>query len=271
MRIVLAVLVSFLTACTQIDTGNVGVERTLGKVSDQALPPGVYFTLFKRVDEFTVKEIAFGLNDMRPKSRDNLTINDLDVDVYFKVDPAKVVPLVVKYQGDAVRYGELVKGGSDDLVVGYNRVLREAREAVYGAVAEFDATTMHTRRADIAAALQRRLQAELNANDPGAFLVTAVNVRNLVTDPAIEAAIRQRAEVDQQVARKQKELELAQAESERRKVEAEGEARANRILADSLDARLIELKRIEAMAAFAKAGTHTVVMPSSATPLVQVK
>ena len=33
-----------LTGCTQIDTGNVGVERTLGKVGKDALPPGVYFT-----------------------------------------------------------------------------------------------------------------------------------------------------------------------------------------------------------------------------------
>ena len=30
-----------LGACSQIDTGNVGVERTLGKVGQEALPPGL--------------------------------------------------------------------------------------------------------------------------------------------------------------------------------------------------------------------------------------
>ena len=54
-----------LGACSQIDTGNVGVERTLGKVSTEALPPGVYFTLFKTVDEFTGKEVLFQLDDFQ--------------------------------------------------------------------------------------------------------------------------------------------------------------------------------------------------------------
>ena len=38
--------------------------------------------------------------------------------------------------------------------------------------------------------VRARLQQELEKNDAGAFVVTAVNVRNLLTDPAIEAAIR---------------------------------------------------------------------------------
>ncbi|MCY4746247.1 SPFH domain-containing protein [Pelomonas sp. UHG3] len=270
----LLTLAALLAGCTQIDTGNVGVERTLGKVSAEALPPGIYFTVFKTVDEFTAKEIGFQLADMTPKSRDNLTMKDVDIDIYFKVMPAAVPGLFTKYQGDVMRHADIVRDGSKDLVIAYSRVSREAREAVYKAVAEMDATTMHTKRAELSEAVRAGLQKELDTNDKGAFVVTAVNVRNLLTDPAIEAAIRQRAETDQAIERKRKEVELAKAEAERLIVEAEGQAKANQILSASLtpalkEIKLAELQRDAALAIANKAG-NTVLLGGGAQPLVNV-
>lgn len=267
-------LTALLAGCTQIDTGNIGVERTLGKVSTEALPPGIYLTVFKTVDEFTAKEIGFQLNDMTPKSRDNLTMKDVDIDVYFKVMPTAIPGLFTKYQGDVVRHGDVVQNGTKDLVIAYSRVSREAREAVYKAVAEMEATTMHTKRADLSERVRAGLQQELDANDKGAFVVTAVNVRNLLTDPAIEAAIRQRAETDQAIERKRKEVELAKAEAERLVVEAEGQARANQIISASLtpalkEIKLAELQRDAALAIAGKAG-NTVLLGGGAQPLVNV-
>lgn len=213
-------IAALLSACSQIDTGNVGVERTLGKVSDSALPPGVYFTLFKTVDEFTAKDVNFTIENLTPKSRDNLTMKDVDIDVYFKITPASIPGLFVKYQGDVVTHGS-------DLLVAHNRVLRESREAVYKSIANMDATTMHTKRTELAESVRRTLQAELDTTDNGSFTITAVNVRNLLTDPAIEAAIRGRAETDQAIEKKRKEIELAKAEAERLLVEAGGIGRAH--------------------------------------------
>ena len=244
------------------------------RASAEALPPGIYLTVFKTVDEFTAKEIGFQLNDMTPKSRDNLTMKDVDIDVYFKVMPTAIPGLFTKYQGDVVRHGDVVQNGTKDLVIAYSRVSREAREAVYKAVAEMEATTMHTKRADLSERVRAGLQQELDANDKGAFVVTAVNVRNLLTDPAIEAAIRQRAETDQAIERKRKEVELAKAEAERLVVEAEGQARANQIISASLtpalkEIKLAELQRDAALAIAGKAG-NTVLLGGGAQPLVNV-
>ena len=263
-----------LAACSQIDTGNVGVERTLGKVGTEALVPGVYFTLFKNVDEFTTKEVSFQLNDMTPKSRDNLTMKDVDIDIYYKTTPASVPALYIKYQGDVVQHNEIVKGGTKDLVVAFSRVSREAREAVYKSMAELDATTMHTKRTELSEMVRSRLQTELENNDKGAFVVTAVNVRNLLTDPAIEAAIRSRAETDQAIEKKRKEVELAKAEAERLIVQAQGEANANEIISASLtpslkEIKLAELQRDTALALASKPG-NTVLLGGGATPLVNV-
>ncbi len=273
-RLTLPIAALSLAACSQIDTGNVGVERTLGKVGTEALTPGVYFTLFKSVDEFTTKEVSFQLVDMTPKSRDNLTMKDVDIDVYYKTTPAAVPGLYVKYQGDVVQHNQIVQGGTKDLVVAFSRVSREAREAIYKSVAELDATTMHTKRTELSEMVRARLQEELEKNDKGAFVVTAVNVRNLLTDPAIEAAIRSRAETDQAIEKKRKEVELAKAEAERLIVQAQGEARANEIISASLtpslkEIKLAELQRDTALALASKPG-NTVLLGGGATPLVNV-
>ena len=267
-------VIAILSGCTQIDTGNVGVERTLGKVGKDPLPPGVYFTVFKTVDEFTAKEVSFQLQDLTPKSRDNLTMKDVDIDVYFKTMPAAIPGLYTKYQGDVVQHKQVAQNGTSDLVMAYSRVSREAREAVYKSIAQLDATTMHTKRTELAELVRASLQAELDPNDKGAFLITAVHVRNLLTDPAIEAAIRQRAETDQAIQKKLKEVDLARAEAERLIVQAEGEAKANKIISESLttalkELRLAEIQRDTAIAIAGKAG-NTVLM-GNATPLVQVK
>jgi regulator of protease activity HflC (stomatin/prohibitin superfamily) len=272
----LLTIAALLGACSQIDTGNVGVERTLGKVSGEALPPGVYFTLFKTVDEFTAKEVSFALENLTPKSRDNLTMKDVDIDVYFKTTPASIPGLFVKYQGDVVQHKQVVKDGTADLLVAYSRVLREAREAVYKSIAGMDATTMHTKRTELAESVRRTLQSELDATDKGAFTITAVNVRNLLTDPAIEAAIRGRAETDQAIEKKRKEVELAKAEAERLVVEAKGQADANDIISRSLTPsleriKLAELQRDAAVAIAGKAGNTVLLGGSGATPLVAVK
>jgi regulator of protease activity HflC (stomatin/prohibitin superfamily) len=274
--VLLLPFVALLGACTQIDTGNVGVERTLGKVGTDAMPPGVYFTLFKSVDEFTSKEVLFQLENMTPKSRDNLTMQDVDVDVIYKVDGSRVPALYAKYQGDVVKHSQVVKDGASDLIIGHNRVSREAREAVYKAVASFEATTMHTKRAEITEAVRKTLQAELDTADQGAFTVTSVNVRNMVVDKGIEEAIRQKAATDQRIEQAQRELALTKAEAEKAIAKAEGEAKANRILAESITPQLIRMREIEAQrdAAIAIAGKpgNTVLLGGgNATPLVQVR
>lgn len=260
---------AILAGCSQIDTGNVGVSRTLGKTNPEELPAGMSLTWFASVGEFTAKEVALSFNDMRPKAKDNLTIADLDVDIYFKANPGNIAETTIKYQGDVVKHKDVVQGGTSDLIAGYNRVSRAAREAVYSGVGEFSATTMHTKRGELSERIRLLLQTELDASDKGTWTITGVNIRNLVTDPAIEQSIRAAVETDQAIARAKKEQELAKAEAEKAREVARGQADANRIVAESLTPQLIRLREIEAQREFAKQGTHTVLM-GGGTALVNV-
>ena len=267
-KIMLALLVaSTLAGCSQIDTGNTGVESTFGQVKEQTLPPGVYFTLFKTVYEVSTKEIGLELNDMQPKAKDNITMTDVDITIYYRTNPAQVAKIMTKYAGD-MQWSR----NNDAYVVGYGLMGRMSREAAYTAFTSHIASEMHIRRADIAVAIRETLQKEIDADaGKGMFEITNVLIRNIVTDPRLEEAIKQSAEVEFAVRKKQQELALAQAEANRKKIEAEGEAVANRIISESLSAQLIELRRIESMTAFAKQGTHTVILPQGQQSLIQVK
>jgi regulator of protease activity HflC (stomatin/prohibitin superfamily) len=251
------------TACTQIDTGNVGVRKSLGKIDTAELAPGIHWT-FATVDEFTTKEVPLPIRDLKPKAADNLTMQDVDVDIYIQPNPANVAETVAKYQGDVAR---LESGGS---IAGWNKISREARESVTSAIAEFPATTMHTKRAEVAARIQEILQGELDKTDKGSWTVTSANVVTLTTDSAIEKSIQANAAMDQEIARANKEKALAIAQAERREEEAKGQAKANYIVSASLTPQLIRLKEIEAQAAFAKQGTHTILMGGTGSASVMV-
>jgi len=125
-KLLIAFAAVWLTACSQIDTGNIGVESTLGQVKHETLPPGVYFTMFKRVTEVSAKELLLQFDDMKPQTSDKITLADLDVDIYVQIDPAKAADILTRWPGDLT-----YEKGEDGYRIGMNYVRRQAREAIY--------------------------------------------------------------------------------------------------------------------------------------------
>lgn len=248
-------LAFFATGCTQIDTGNVGVESSLGQYKEAVLSPGMYGTFFKTVTEVNAHEIALSMNDLKPKSLEQITMSDFDVDIYYRINPAKASLILTKYTGD------LTKDKGADLV-GNNYMTRQARVAIYNVASTFKAAEMNQKRDKIEEAIRVNLQAELDKEvGKDWFTVGNVNVRNIVADVALEASITAAAKTQFEISRKSQETQLAREEAARLEVEATGIAKANRILGDSLTPQLIRLREIEAQKAFAGAGTHTVLLP----------
>lgn len=236
---------ALLSACTQIDTGNVGVESTLGQVKPETMSPGVYFTAFKRVTEVSAKELRMSLEDLKPQTSDKITLSDLDLDIYVQIDPAKAPAILTRWPGDISH-----EKGEEGARIGFNYVTRQAREAIYNSISKRGSATVHTERNEIAADVVRSLQADLDESaGKGWFFVRSANVRNIVTDPALEESIKAAAERNFQIAAKQKEVELAKAEAERKRAEAQGDADAIRLRAAAITsqggAEYVQLKAIE--------------------------
>lgn len=224
---------AFATGCSQIDTGNVGVESSMGQVKKEILPPGVYFSLFKTVTEVSAKELALTLEDLKPQTADKINLNDLDMDVYVQIDPSKAADIMLRWPGDVVS----VKG-EDGNRVGINYVTRQAREAIYDAVTKYGSADIHTKRTAIAADVVEQLQKNLDASaGAGWFFVRSANVRNLSTDPALEANIRAAAAANFELQKKAIEIKVAEAEADRKRAEARGDADAIKLRAAAISAQ----------------------------------
>ena len=275
-RIVAAVLALLavaiaLTSCGTIESGNVGVRTTLGKVNPEEVEPGIYLGLpgISRVQEFSSKEIGIDLNDLTPKARDNLSLRDLDVTVYYRVQPASIADLYVKY---AAQHG-LEEGKRNVYLPAIGLLQRLARNAVFEQAAQIDSLVMHTRRDELSASVLRSLQAELDTNDKGVITVTRVVIRALTTDPAIEKAIQDSVAAQKQLETTKQRIAIAEAEAQVEIKKAEGIAKANQIINQSLTREYLQHQSNLALQKFAeKGGTNTVVIPANmqTAPLIQI-
>lgn len=261
---------ALLTSCGTVESGNVGVRTTLGKVNPEEVEPGVYFGLpgISRVQEFSAKEIGLDLNDLTPKARDNLSLRDLDVTVYYRVAGGAIADLYIKYAGQHTR-----DDGSRVNLPAYAMLQRLARNAVYEQASRIDSLVMHTRRDELAAAVNKALQIELDANDKGVFTVTRVVIRALTTDPAIEKAIQESVAAQKQLETTKQRIAIAEAEAQVEVKKAEGIAKANLIINQSLTREYLQHESNLALHKFAeKGGTTTVVIPANmqTAPLINI-
>ena len=188
----------FLSAYT-VETGNVAVERTFGKVDHEEQHQGLNFKmpLLTTAMEFSAKEIAVDFNDLTPKAADNLSLQDLDVSVFYRASQDRISELGVKYAGSAMR------GDDGAYLPAWGLVVREARSAIYEQVSEIDSLQLHKQRDLLQSNVQHELQRRLDGADPGDFMITRVVVRALNTDPSIEAAIRDAVEAEKRLEAKQ--------------------------------------------------------------------
>ena len=254
-----------LTACGGIiDQGNVGVRTTFGKVSPEPEGAGLYVAIMSHVDEYSAKESGVNLDDMTPKAKDNLTLKDMDLTVYYRTEGGKIPALTVKYAGQSRRSDRGI------WFPGHALVENLSRTAVYEEVAKQDSLTIHQHRDDVASAVKKNVQEELDRSDPGVFTITRVVMRQVITDPAIEQSILANVQMQKKVEAKKAELELARAEAARVVVEAEGTARRNQILNASITDNLIRYKQALAQEECgARAGCTMII--GNATPIVNTK
>jgi regulator of protease activity HflC (stomatin/prohibitin superfamily) len=258
VALILVCAIAFMSAYT-VETGNVAVERTFGKVDHEEKGQGLNFKmpLLTNSIEFSAKEIAIDINDLTPKAADNLSLKDLDVSVFYRVPKDRVSELFVKYAAAAAR-------GADGVYMpAYGLMFREARSAIYEQVAKIDSLQLHKQREILQSAVQEELQGRLEKSDPGDLIITRVVVRALNTDPSIEAAIREAVEAEKRLEAKQVQVEIAKKDAEIEIERAKGIAEANNIINSSLTAEYLQHEVNTALLRFADNDGSVVVIPAN--------
>lgn len=243
-----------LTACGAIESGNVGVRTSFtGSVNTTEMQQGFYTHITSKVEQYSAKEITVALMDMQPKAKDNLTLADLDLEVYYTIDPSKISEIKIKYSGrDRKNNGIWYPA--------YDLVRSVARAACYDAVSEYDSLTIHQQRDKIKEQIRLSTQNVLDKTDSGIFKVTKVIIRDVKTDPSIEQSIKLAVARNKELEAKAIELEIA-----RKQVEI------NEALTLSLTPEILEQKRLEVIESACAAGTCILSMgDASASPVYDV-
>lgn len=249
--LVLAALAVTMVGCGRIHTANVGLRTDFnGTVSSQTLSEGFYTAITSSVDEYSGKEIAIELTDLTPKAKDNLSLKDLDVTVYYQVNRDKVRELAIK------RTGQSAKAQNENVwFPAYYLVRGVAISEIGTAVSKVDSLEMHKNFEQLGSGVKAALQASLDKTDPATFTITRVVIHRAVTDPTIEQSIRN-------VVAKEKELEAATLNV---KV-AQANAEANQKTALTLTPQFLQHEYNQVMkAAFESGKVGTIVMDGSAS------
>ncbi|MFM2288401.1 MAG: hypothetical protein RL684_1544 [Pseudomonadota bacterium] len=255
----LLLVIVLWTMSYTIDTGNVGVTRTLGVVSPTEVGPGLHVRLpfITDVREFSAKENSFDLTDLTPKAADNLSLRDLDVTVFYRAGADKIAELTNKYAATEER------GPGGVYYPAYGVVWREARGAVYEVVSSIDSLSLHKQRERLQDSVLELLQKRLDEKDPGVFMIQRVVVRALNTDPSIEQSIQLAVQNQKKLEAKKIEVEIAAKEADIEIAKAQGIAKANQIINASLTAEYLQHEINLALSEFAKHDGQTVVIPAN--------
>jgi regulator of protease activity HflC (stomatin/prohibitin superfamily) len=252
-----------------IETGHVGVRTTLGEVSMGEVTPGIYFNIpvFQSTTTFVAKETAVELNDLRPKAKDNLSLKDIDVSVFYKVADEAVAELYTQYAGVHFKMNGY-------WYPGYGLVQALSRNAIFEATAKHDSLVLHTQRDAVAADVLTTLQNELDKATKNKIVVTRVVIRALSTDESIESSIRNAVAAQKQLEQADVQIKIATKSAEAEIAKAQGIAKANAIINHTLTKEYLQHEANLVLQKFAeKGGATTVILPAgmNAAPLISLK
>lgn len=209
----LALALVATSACTRIETGEVGVRVGFDKqVKDGELLPGSFNqVIIGDVLTFPVKDVQVDVSDMTPLASDNSTIKDFDMAVIYSINPQNVAELYI----DKNRSFHATTKEQDILLM-YNYIYQVARNAAYKTARKYESLKMSDNRGQMEQEIRDSMIASLAAEK----LDTAINiqqvlVRQILPADNIIASANELVRAQNELKKKQVEVETAKKEAER--------------------------------------------------------
>ena len=242
--------ITSLSSCVTIREGEVGVKSKLGTFSDKPILNGVrmYNPLTSRVLRISTQteNLEVGLNI---PSKEGLTIKS-EVSILYNIDGRKAPKLLRNIGIDFEQ----------------NVILPVFRSAVSDVSSRFFAKDMHTgERATIEKAIRDQMMVLM---DGKGIEVEAVLLKSIQLPRSLANAIEAKLEAEQQAQQMEFVLQQAEREAEQKRVEAAGIRDAQLIIAEGLDAKILQFKSIEAFQELAKSPNAKVIITDGDLPMI---
>ena len=264
----LTVVVLLATSVVIIKSGDIGVRILFGTVSMEEVQAGLNIAVYSTIDKYSSKEIQVDLDNLQPKAKDNLSLADMDVSVYYKVIPEHIAELTVKYAGQS-GYLDYIKVTAPL----YHLVYNTARSAVYTTISEHNSLVMHTQRDKLEMAIKDSLQTDLASTDNNSITITRVVIRNVKTDESIEASIRNAVAKEKELDAIHISVKIASESANIEIAKARGVATANAIIQKTLTREYLQHETNQVLLEFAKGGkSNTIIIPANmqVAPLINI-
>ena len=267
---------------TIINSGEVGIKINTGKFEETPLEPGLHFFIpvlqkivpvNTRIRLITYSNVNTGaLGDgyrsyegglkrnpaITVLDRRGLTVN-IDIAVQYRLR-AESAPQTIEKWGTS--WEEKI-------------INSKVREVVRDVIGQYTAEQLPEMRNEIAAAIETKVKESVNELPNKPVILTSVELRTINLPPKIKDQIervqiaKQEVTIAEQMKEKakqeaQRKAEIAKGEAERNRIEAQGEAdkirieaeeqaKANKLLSDSLTPGLLQLEQIKTQAKFNEA------------------
>ncbi len=242
----------FLAGCTEIQDGEVGVKKTLGKINDQPLHAGwnFYNPFFTNIEVWDIKTQELKEQAQVPSSEG--LISSLDVSVLFNI-PAEKAPLIRKTIGPYYM---------DTVIEPY------VREAIRNIISGYEVKALYSEkgRSEITTGILNHLKSKL---EPRGILVQDVLLRDVRLPPTFSTSIESKLRAEQESLQKEFELKKAQKDAEIEVARAQGVAKSNNVIASSLTSNYLKYLWIKGMQS---AQMQVVYVPTEANlPILEAK
>ena len=256
LKVILATFMAiFLSGCEKVETGQVGVRIGFnGGISKEELQQGFHMAILDTIKVFSVKQIPLQLENLQPKANDNLTLEDLDVTVFYSVNPEAISDIYIKYQNATIK-----NEGEDIYSPAYKLINNLAKSVTNDIVSKYNSMEVNSKRNEIEKQILEMLQKDLNEKDEGAFTVERVTISNIKVDSSVTKSIQEIANSENKKRIAQNELIIAKTEAER-----------NEVISKSLNKDVLALKQMEVMKDLVNSNNKIIVVPMDFKGMVNV-
>lgn len=233
-----------LVALDKVNEGNFAVGRGInGMYKEDFIKPGFSFNYLTRVYEIDGRNNLINIADLRPKDRDGLLLQDLDMNIIYNVNPERSVSFIREFRD--INPSE---GDPGVYTLGKSLLAKEAQRIAMEVIRGFGSSDMLDSPAEVEDVMRAKLQQRMDSKfGEGLFEIAGVNIANIQVAPTVEQRIAATAaqEASAAVARAQEESLEARASAELK--EAQSLAEISRKTGVSVN-QLIEVRRLNVLA-----------------------
>jgi regulator of protease activity HflC (stomatin/prohibitin superfamily) len=238
---------------TTISTGENGLYVGFdGQVKNEILTPGIKYDGFGSIKVFNTRKITVTANDLRPKTKDNTIMKEMDVTVTYSINPTSLYEF---YTGYDISNHSVTNDGQVQLMANY--ISRLITSAVNQSVDEFPALSVNSNLEQIQDTIKNNLGEALKKNGlEGKITVDSIIVGKADLPDDLVASVNRVVAAQSANKEQQVRTETAQLKAEE-----------NKALASTVSAQSLEYQRNEILKAAFQNGSIQKILIVNGTPL----